>query len=81
MTYTRTKEKRFSTIMTGKEPADAVESAWARINAEASAGGYGHVAKESVAISVKMVDKKLFHADAKATFAKVVPADYEEDDE
>lgn len=80
MTYTRTKEKQFSTIMTGTNPADAVASAWTRISDQASKSGYDYVVQESVAISVKMVNKSLFHAEAKTTFARVIPIDYEDDE-
>jgi hypothetical protein len=80
VTYTRTKEKLFSTIKAAPNPADAVAAAWSQIANQASSARYTHTVWESVAISVKMVNESLFHAEAKATFARVISIDCEDDE-
>lgn len=80
MAYTRTQEKQFSTIKAAPNPADAVAAAWSQIVDQANSARYTHTVWESVAISVKMANESLFHADAKATFARVVSTDYEDDE-
>lgn len=82
MTYTMTEESKFETRARSVVLETAVATVRNRLRADAQKAGYEHMVVETFSVAVKLVaEGGEFYATAEAVFARIVPAEWDGEDE